>query len=151
MTNEDLTLEDAYKIVEFGQKAHAETRYKTQEFNPKSALQFLGLFKQFPNKYYIQYHKNNNDEVIAVFFGQVSIEYFSGKVIATDLGMFVHPNYRGSPMFVKMLLSFERWAKERGANKVILYHSTGIEPEKTKRLFSKLEYVEFGSIFDKEI
>lgn len=85
-----------------------------------------------------------------MFFGQLSPEYFSGKTIASDLGMFVRKDHRGSPTFFRMYSEFETWAKQHGAYKIVLYHSTGIEPEKTEKVFSKLGLTKYGSIFDKE-
>lgn len=150
MIYHDLTQEDAVAIVEFGVCLHNETRYKTTEYSKEGVFRLLSLIKQYPDKFFIAYTKNSNEDITGVFMGQLSFEYFSGKTTASDLGMFVHPNYRGSRVFYRMLKSFEQWAKDHGASRVLLYHSTGIEPEKTKKLFTKLEYNEFGSIFDKE-
>lgn len=151
MIYHDLTLEDALAIVEFGVQVHDETRYKKTAYSKEGVLHLLSLIKQHPDKFFIAYTKNNNEEITGLIMGQLSMEYFSGTIIASDLGMFVHPVYRGSSVFYRLLKSFEQWAKDHGASKMLLYHSTGIEPEKTKKLFTKLEYTEFGSIFDKEL
>jgi GNAT superfamily N-acetyltransferase len=150
MIYHELTEDIAYKIVAFGKRAHAETRYGPQGLNPQSLLNFLELVATYPLKFYIGYTKDK-DQITGIFFGQLSTEYFSGGTIANDLGMFVAPEYRGSSIFVRLLKDFETWAKEMGVKKIILYHSTGIEPEKTSKLFTKLDYTMFGTIFDKEI
>lgn len=151
MIHHELTVEDALAIIEFGVQAHKETRYGNAKYSKEGVFHLLSLIKQYPDKFFIAYTKNANEEITGLLMGQLSVEYFSGRTIANDLGMFVHPIHRGGTIFYRMLKSFEQWAKEHGASKMILYHSTGIEPEKTKKLFTKLEYEEFGSIFDKEL
>jgi GNAT superfamily N-acetyltransferase len=151
MIYHELTDEIAFKLLAFGKQAHKETRYGDKPYNPQSLYDLFNLIATYPLKFYIGYTKNKNGDITGAFLGQISTEYFSGTTIANDLGMFVAPAYRGSSVFVRLLKDFEGWAKEMGVKKIILYHSTGIEPEKTNKLFTKLDYTMFGTIFDKEI
>ena len=150
MIHTTLDPKDAKNLLDFAIKIHAETRYNKEPLNITSFCSFFDLLIEFPDRYFMCY-STDESKVTGMFFGQITIEYFSGKKTASDLGMFVHPDFRGSSLFIRMYKLFEEWAKQNNAYKIILYHSTGIEPEKTKRLFTKMNFTEYGSIFDKEL
>lgn len=146
-----LTREDALELLELGKYLHGESRYKDTKYNVQTIWNLLNMISQYPERYQISYYKNKENKIIGFFIGQVTLEYFTGNIIASDLGMYVLPEYRGSRIFLRLLQSFEDWAKSTGAKKIILYHSTGINPEKSKNLFPKLGYENYGYIFDKEL
>ena len=145
-----LTREDAFELLELGKLLHKESRYSNTEFNAESIWKLLDLTVVQPERFHITYCKKEG-QIIAFFLGTINVEYFTGKKTAVDMGMYVMPNERGGTQFYKMLKSFESWAKTNGANKIVLYHSTGIDPEKSKTLFPRLGYEHYGYIFDKEI
>jgi GNAT superfamily N-acetyltransferase len=143
--------EDLEKLVVLAREIHSETRYSSIPFNEDSFTNLIGLTQQFPDQLFFTYHKDSEGSIISFFLGQLSPEYFSGNFVASDLGMFVKKELRGSTHFYRMLQEFQEWAKLHGAKKIILYHSTGIEPEKALEMFPRLGYTHYGYIFDKEI
>lgn len=46
--------------------------------------------------------------------------YMSNKVVATELAWFVSKDERGTPSSVKLIKTFESWAKSIGANYVVM-------------------------------
>lgn len=151
MITTTLTREDALELLELGKHLHQESRYSAGEYNKESIWNLLGMIAKFPEKFHISCYKDKNGKIRGFFAGQVTIEYFTGRKIASDLGMYVSPELRGSPIFIRLLKSFEDWSRATGAKKIILYHSTGITPEKTKELFQKLGYEQYGYLVDKEL
>lgn len=145
-----LNREDALQALELGRSLHKESRYASSEYNAATVWELLQKTVAHPERFHITYCKKG-ETIIGFFLGAINVEYFTGKKIAVDMGMYVSPEHRGSRCFLKMLKSFETWAKQSNANKIILYHSTGIDPETSKTLFPKLGYEHFGYIFDKEI
>lgn len=145
-----LTREDAFELLELGKLLHKESRYNNTPYNAESIWNLLDLTLTQPDRFHITYCKKDN-VIVAFFLGTVNTEYFTGRKIAVDMGMYVTPSLRGGSQFYKMLKSFESWAEINGANKIVLYHSTGIDPEKSKTLFPRLGYEHYGYIFDKEI
>lgn len=150
MIYKELTREDALKILDLGKEIHAETRFSHTEYSREAFWKLLNATRTLPDKYFCTYSKNSEGEVTAFFLGIITEEYFSGKLMANDLGMFVKKEHRGSSQFVRLLKEFENWAKNNNAYKITLYHSTGIDPEKSLKMFPKLGYEHFGYIFDKE-
>lgn len=70
---------------------------------------------------------------------------------AYDVGFFVEPELRGTPLALKLISAFEKKAKELGASRIIMVAINNIYPDRTGRFYSKLGYklVEFN--FIKEI
>jgi GNAT superfamily N-acetyltransferase len=144
--------EDALQLIELGEELHKESRFATTGvYNKEMIWSLLGATLTRPEQLHISYAKDSNGKVIGFLLGAITIEYFTGNKVANDLGIFVHKEHRGSRVFLRLLKSFEDWAKSVKASKIILYHSTGIEPEKSKTLFEKTGYTSYGYLFDKEL
>lgn len=109
----------------------------------------LRLFEQ-PNIFCVL-AQNDEGEYVAFFLGMACPQFFGNDLIATDLAMFVHPDYRGGSYFVRLAKEFETWARLVGAKEIYLGQSTGINIEKTKSMFERLGYQPIGYSAKKEI
>lgn len=81
-----------------------------------------------------------NDEVIGFIAGVVVEHFLSHDTFACDIGVFVLPEHRGGTSFLRLVKTFEQWAKERGAQEIQLGVSTGVHPEQTVRMYERLGY-----------
>jgi GNAT superfamily N-acetyltransferase len=141
----------AYEVLLLGETLHAESRYAKTLYNKESIWKLLDLTVRMPEKFFCAYSKDSKGVLNGFFLGTINTEYFTNNPVACDLGMYVVKELRGSPIFYRMLKAFEQWAKDNSASKIILYHSTGINPEQSKEMFPKLGYTHYGHIFDKEL
>ncbi len=67
--------------------------------------------------------------------------WYAPKVlVARDLLVWVAPEHRGGSTFIRMIRAMEAWARNVGITKLYLSQSTGIEVDKTARLYEKLGY-----------
>lgn len=67
--------------------------------------------------------------------------WYAPKVlVARDLLVWVAPEHRGGSTFIRMIRAMEAWARNVGITKLYLSQSTGIEVDKTVRLYEKLGY-----------
>ena len=67
--------------------------------------------------------------------------WYAPKVlVARDLLVWVAPEHRGGSTFIRMIRAMEAWARNVGIAKIYLSQSTGIEVDKTARLYEKLGY-----------
>lgn len=150
MISTEFTKETATELIELGKEFHKESRHGKFKFDEQRVWDLAANIKTHPEKYHINYYRNQDGKIVGMFIGIIVPEFFSGRLLANDMGMYVAPEYRGTRVFIKMLKTFETWAKESGAEKIILYHSAGINTDKAISLFSKLGYEHYGFIFDKE-
>ncbi|MDE3022485.1 MAG: GNAT family N-acetyltransferase [Pseudomonadota bacterium] len=146
-----LDVEAAREVLALGKVLHAESRYASTPYNEESIWKLLDLSLVMPHKFFCAYSRDKDGALNGFFLGQIATEYFTNRPIANDLGMYVSPERRGSPIFFKMLKAFEQWAKDNKAVKSVLYHSTGINTEQSKEMFPRLGYTHYGHIFDKEL
>jgi len=88
-------------------------------------------------------------EIIGFMIGFCAEEYFSLNKTASDLALYVIPKERGGHAAYAILLRFKSWTKKRGAKTVSLGITTGVEVERTKKLYKALGFKEIGPIFRK--
>lgn len=145
-----ITQEDALELVELGRTFHKESRFSKGPYNEEAIWKLLKTVVKNPETFYISFYRNIDNKIVGFILGQLTEEFFTGTLLAKDLSMFVDKEHRGSFIFVKLLKAFENWAKDKGAQKMMLFHATGIGSEKASSLFTRLGYAQYGFIFDKE-
>ncbi|WP_299969305.1 hypothetical protein [uncultured Roseobacter sp.] len=72
---------------------------------------------------------------------------FSDELLAVDIAMFSSSKSSKNLPISKISKAYLKWAKHRGASRVILSQSTGVEIEKYSRILSKLGFGRLGSIY----
>jgi len=82
--------------------------------------------------------------VLGGLLGVIYDQYFSDERAATELAWFMSKSARGSSAAVRLLHHFEEWASARGARAVLLGQSTGVDIDRTTRLYGKLGYMTVG-------
>jgi Acetyltransferase (GNAT) family len=146
-----LTKEDALQLLEIGEQFHKEAvHYKGSVFDKERVWKLFDKSVTSPSTTCVVYVKEG-EEVVGAIMGSMSARFFSGERVATDLGMFLKPAYRGSSAFLKLFKAFEQWAIDNKAQHIVVGHTTGIEMEVGKTLFPRLGYSLMGYIFNKEI
>jgi Acetyltransferase (GNAT) family len=147
-----LTREDALDMLVLAEQMHKEAvNYKGSPFNAQLVWESFDATVLHPTRYSCVYAKNPEGKIIGAIMGKINEQFFSGDLVASDCGMFILPEYRGSITFVKLFKAFEAWAIENEARSIIVAHTTGINTEKSKDLFPRLGYSLMGYVFNKEI
>ena len=83
-------------------------------------------------------------EALGGFYGHVRRTFFCDEILAHDLGWWVKKSARNTMAAPMLLLDFERWAREKGARKIMVGQSTEQDIEKTTRLFANCGFRVFG-------
>lgn len=76
--------------------------------------------------------------------------YNPDVLVAQELGWWVEPEHRGSPLAIRLLKEFEKEAKNRGASKVIMFYLDAQTPDKLDKMLSKMNYkhLEYNMVKD---
>ncbi len=70
----------------------------------------------------------------------------------TDDYIYIDPKYRGSLLFIKLIKAYEEWSTSITiTNYINLGIGSGINMNKVKELYKRLDYTEFCTIFKKRI
>ncbi len=90
-----------------------------------------------------------NEEINGFFIGVVSEHYFSDTLMASDLLLYVVPEYRNGMSGVRLIKSYIEWAKESGVEpcNIQLAQTAGIDPAVVDRLYKKLGFHPSGTIY----
>jgi len=110
-----LTRKDALELLVIAEQMHNESpNYQKRLFDKQRIWSLFDNSVKYPGKVCVIFAKDG-DEIIGGILGQMNAQYFSGDLIATDLGMFLKPEHRGGTAFVRMFKAFEQWAIDHKA------------------------------------
>jgi GNAT superfamily N-acetyltransferase len=141
MNIEIVNYEDRHltQVIDIAREIHEHSVYADIPMDEPKLIQQLKAFNfDAPNGYFRLAVMDGI--VYGGFLGVVSPTFFCPEKIAKDQGWWVKPRYRGSSAAIRLLRDFERWAREKGARKVMI-GQTGVENiEKTTRLFKHCGY-----------
>ena len=140
-------VDDIMQLVELGKEMHEEApSFNQMDYDPKKLVQ-LGIVLSEQGGMFLA--EKDNDEVIGMFLGVIVPHFFGSDLMANDLCLFVKKKYRGGTAAPRLVKAFEKWAFASGA-KVLRYGvSTGVEAERTLKLYEKLGYKQTGYLVDK--
>jgi GNAT superfamily N-acetyltransferase len=86
-------------------------------------------------------------EIRGMFVGMLTEQFFSNNTLTTDLFLYVKPEYRGKRDGYQLIINYLEWAKEIGADTIMMGITTGIHEEKTGELYKKLGFCYCGSLY----
>lgn len=89
--------------------------------------------------------------VIGMFGGVVAEHFFTTDRFATDVAVFVAPQFRGTSAFPRLLQAFEAWAVEMGVREIAPGISTEVSPERTLALYERKGFRLSGSMVVKYV
>jgi GNAT superfamily N-acetyltransferase len=92
-----------------------------------------------------------DDELIGFACGYLHRAMFNDRAVATDVGIYVNPEYRGTTLSKKFIGHLEQWAKAHGAEELWLGQTTGDDPERVIKYYGHLGYKTKGFNCVKEL
>lgn len=131
---------DIPAIISMARDMHAESpRYRTLGFDAEkiNALA-LGLILN-PEAGGVLVAEQNGYLVGMLAF-YVSEFFFGGDLLASDLVMYVRPQFRGGSIFPRLVVAFEKWADEFGVKEKQLGVSAGIDSERVVDVLKRMGY-----------
>lgn len=132
-------------FIELSHKMHAESSFKDIGFNDSKVFNlvqdsdvFLALYKR-------------DDKYIGFMLAGISTYFFGDETSSYDMALFVDPEYRGGFAVVRLVQSYEDWARSKNVSEIYLSQFTGVDIDKTSKLYSKLGYTQLGCTTKKRI
>lgn len=138
----DATFDDLDALVSIGAAMHEESRFSVLAYEPAKVRATLAALI---GKQYVKVVERNG-EVIGGFAGMVTPHWCSHNLVAYDFGLFMLKEHRGGGTAAHLLNGFRKWALEKGAKLVTIGISTGVEIEKTRELYDRLQFKTIGYI-----
>lgn len=147
----EATLLDLPKIFDISQEAYelAINHHRLYTWDAETAMTSMKLFI-LNNESSILIDEENG--VVKGFMAvRISTPIAGVDVIASDVALFVKPEFQGGLTVVKLIKRYESWAKEKGAKCIELGVSSGLNHERTLSIYSNLGYRPSSVTYIKEI
>lgn len=143
----EATFADLEEMIVLGYDMHQESRFKTCEYSVEKVCAFLSMAINSDDYLAIVCEKQST--VIGGFVGFVAPHWFSDDLMAGDFALFMHPDHRGGRAAAKLVKRFIDWALEKGVSREFIQPgiTTGVEVEKTTKLYEFLGFEKTGAFF----
>jgi len=138
MEYREATVEDMMGILRLLVEMHAETIYGGDpdfKFDAKKMAMYVMRFINNPE--YLAEIAVKGDNIVGIILGDFGTMIFGNGRQAREKLLYVHKDYRGTitgPRLMKRLIS---WAKSISATEVMGQTNTGINPERTEKLWGR--------------
>ena len=147
MAIRDAVLSDLPRIVELGRMLHQESpRFARMAFNEIKAADFLAGLIQSGDGFLVVSERDG--QIVGGMAAMVAREWFSDERFAYDVSLFIEPQYRGSILPLRLLLSYKDWAKSKGLLFAVAGVGTGINVERTTELYRRAGMTDIGMILE---
>ncbi len=80
------------------------------------------------------------EKVVGLLGGILAPDMNDGELMAMETFWYVHPDHRNSIESVRLLMTFEIWAREMGAKRVMMAHLLSSMPEKLAAYYERRGY-----------
>jgi GNAT superfamily N-acetyltransferase len=121
---------------------HAESpRFNTLVYSEEKMYNLIEQLINSPNLGGVLVAEQEG-QLVGMFGYVIVAQFFGPDTMATDIGMYVKPEFRGGGAFVKLVIAFENAAKD--VTEFMLGVSTGIHSEKTAGMLERLGYDRIG-------
>jgi GNAT superfamily N-acetyltransferase len=142
--------EDVGAMVLLGEAMHGESAFSERVFSPEKLGALLHHYVANPEHCFGSVAYIGPD-MVGMFVGYTTDYFFGPERLACDLFWYVSPEHRGSRAGVRLLRSFELWAKSRGVVEVSAGVSTAVAFERTGALLQKLGYTQVGGNYKRVV
>lgn len=139
---------DTQGLVRLGRMMHAESpTYRGVAFDPDELFHALCDSMDAGGLFVVE------DErlLVAVAAGVLTRYYFSREHFGAELAIYVAPSHRQLGLASQLVTVLEGWAFQKGARRMVLAVSAGIESEAVERLYLRLGYKRFSQSFEKAL
>jgi GNAT superfamily N-acetyltransferase len=139
---------DVPRLIELGTLLHATSSYSTMNFCPDKSAAFL---HELINGQGVVFVAEVRGEVVGGMAGAVAEQWFSNDLIAYDYSIFVEPSKRNGVIAVRLIQTFQEWARIKGAKQIYMGIGTGVSVEGTTRLYESQGLRNIGPLLMMEI
>ena len=145
------TEQDSGRVIDLAKAMHAESRFSVYELQESKLEELFYQILSEPRWRCLFLAESSSSVVVGMLGGYVLPLFFAAPFIAQDQIYFVESKFRGSSAAVKLLLAFERWAKNRQVVEININMSVGIDIERFDRFMAHAGYRSCGKNFFKSM
>lgn len=134
---------DIDEIMRIGNELIAISEYADMPIDPHLCRRNLAMM--IGSKKFFSVVDEVNGQLYGFMFGVIDSVFWSSVKYATDIVIFSKRNSG-----IKMIKQFDSWAKSNGAIKAIMAITSGVDKDRTAKLYLALDAKYVGGVFVKE-
>jgi predicted GNAT superfamily acetyltransferase len=135
------TPEDTEQLIALAGDVFNGTRYSRYTFNADKCRR-LGQLEGMV----LLVAVDAADRPVGFLAGVITDHYFADMVYATNIALVVSQEARGSRAALKLVREFERVAKARGADEIVLGVTAGYHAPRIEKFYNALGYSTVGAL-----
>lgn len=141
-----MTRHDVEQLIVLAGEAFTGTRYARYPVSPTKCRRIAELTEQ-SDEVLVLVAADEMDRPVGFLAGLISEHYFADMVYATNLALYVSPEARGGRVAIKLIRHFERLARARGAQEIVLGVTAGVGAGifRTEKFYNALGYETIGA------
>jgi len=137
-------------LVSMGKRLHSESLFRSMDYH-EEMVEKLGRFASADDNFFFQVIVHIETDVpVGMLIGMMQSTFFGLDKIAADMLFFVEPEHRGqcNAALREITTHYRNWGFYRGAKRVYLITSTGIEPERTAKAYEACGFKQVGTVHE---
>ncbi len=134
---------DIPAIIELGRTMHNESTFAGMNYDPARVK--ATLTELIDRSQYVVVAIDESSQVIGGLVGMCTQSWFGNDMVANDLALFVHPDWRKSIAAEQLVLMFVHWAKLAGAKQIRPGVTTG--DDRAEKLYQRMGFTRCGASF----
>jgi GNAT superfamily N-acetyltransferase len=137
------TSDDIPAIIELGRTMHIESTFAPMDYDPERMK--ATLTELIAQSQYVVVATDDVGQVIGGLVGMCTQSWFGSDMVANDLALFVHPDWRKSLAAEQLVLMFVHWAKLAGAKQIRPGVTSG--DMRAEKLYERMGFSRCGASF----
>lgn len=138
---------DVPRLVALGAEMHADSSYRDQPYMPEKVAD---LMHRLIGGAGVVFVSERAGEVVGGMAGGVAPNWFNDEAVAFEYGLFMQKKARQSTAAARLIDTFCYWAKARGAKRLRVGITTGVQVEGIARLYRSRGFADSGLFLTKE-
>lgn len=147
MKVEVATPDDAPRLAALGWEMHQESSYRDQ---PYDEAKVRTLMMRLIGGAGVVFVVRRDGQIVGGIAGGVTENWFNDERIAFEYGLFIEPAARHGITAMRIVLAFCKWCEIKGARRVRVGITTGVQVEGTAALYRMCGFVDDGVFLTKE-
>lgn len=141
------TQADVPLMLELGKAMHEESRFRAFKFNDEKVTRFFSAAVRVPELIVLV----DGDPVHAMLVAYVQQFWWGDDLESDDLLLYVAPEKRGKSSAIRLVNEYKRIAKRMGVADPRLSTGTGVETQRTGKLFERLGFEGTGLMYSLKV
>lgn len=137
-------------LASMGKRLHAKSLFKDMDYNEEQVIAVGNMARTNDHCFLHVIVDLEQDVPIGILMAMVTPTYFGKDFVANDMLLMVEEEHRGKcgAALREITTRYKNWAFHKGAKRVYLSTSTGIDTEKTKEAFEACGFHQVGTLHE---